>query len=295
MKFYIVTPSYNALQWLQSCVRSVADQVSETVQVHHHIQDGASNDGTVEWLMEWQQQHAGNSGYQLTFESAKDTGLYDAINQAWKKLPQEADVTAHLNADEQYLPGVFAAVAAEMEKHPEVDMFLTAHIVLDKDLRYICHRRPSFPNRHVSKAFIQIITNTCFFKASTFRTRDIWFDTSYKALADVVFFRDILATRPCILRLPDLFGSTFVVTGSNVSWLDIAESERRRIRAVLPSIVRRMIPLMIKSYSLLGIMLEVFRKPPVEYDIYIGGDSQRRCFLVKKPTVRWSMRSEGQS
>ena len=294
-KFYIVTPSYNALQWLQSCVRSVADQVGESVQVHHHIQDGGSGDGTVEWLKEWQNQHAATPGYKLTFESAKDAGLYDAINIAWRKMPEDADVTAHINADEQYLEGAFEAIAVAMEEKKEVDMFITSYIVLDKDLRYICHRRPSFPNRHVSKAFIQIVTNTCFYKASSFRTRNIWFDTSYKALADVVFFRDIMATRPCILRMPELFGSTYVVTGSNVSWLDVAQSERQRIRAGLPNIVRRLLPLIIKSYSLLGMILEYFQKPLVGYKVYIGSDSQRQHFIVKKPTLRWKMRSVGQS
>lgn len=40
MTFYIVTPAYNALSWLQRCIYSVADQVAEGVEVHHHIQDG---------------------------------------------------------------------------------------------------------------------------------------------------------------------------------------------------------------------------------------------------------------
>ncbi len=276
-------------------MRSVADQVSETVQVHHHIQDGASNDGTVEWLMEWQQQHAGNSGYQLTFESAKDTGLYDAINRAWKKLPQEADVTAHLNADEQYLPGVFAAVAAEMEKHPDADMLLTAHIVLDKDSRYICHRRPTFPSKVVSRAITQIITNTCFHRASTFRKRGIYFDCSFRSLADLVFFRDIMFTNPRICRMPDLFGSVFVVTGSNVSWSEITAGERLRISSELPLVLKKSIPLFVKAQGLFGLVYDCFRRAPREYAIYLTDDVQRTTFAIKHPTHRWNMRSIGES
>lgn len=295
MKFYIVTPAYNALQWLQGCVRSVADQVSDSVQVLHHIQDGASTDGTVEWLQMWQAEHAGMAGYKLTFESASDKGLYDAINIGWKKMPADADVTAHLNADEQYLPNVFAVVAAEMEKQPDADMLLTAHIVLDKDSRYICHRRPTFPRKVVSRAITQIITNTCFHRASAFRKRGIYFDCSFRSLADLVFFRDIMFTNPRICRMPDLFGSVYVVTGSNVSWSDITAGERQRISSELPLVLKKSIPLFVKAQGLFGLVYDRFRQAPREYAIYLADNAQRSTFAIKRPTHRWNMRSIGES
>lgn len=104
MKFYIVTPAYNALSWLQRCIYSVADQVAEGVEVHHHIQDGGSSDGTPEWLENWQQEHASSPGYTFTYESGKDAGMYDALNKAWEKTPSDAAVTAHLNSDESTFP-----------------------------------------------------------------------------------------------------------------------------------------------------------------------------------------------
>lgn len=294
-KFYIVTPSYNSLEWLKGCVQSVADQVCEGVEVHHHIQDGASKDGTVEWLLEWQQQHAGTSGYQLTFESAPDAGLYDAINLAWKKLPSDAAVTAHINADEQYLPNVFATIAGEMQKAPDADLVLTAHVVVDKDLRYICHRRPTFPNRIVSRGIIQIITNTCFYKASSFRARNIYFDCSYRSLGDLIFFRDTLLStpHPRILRLPDLFGSIFVVTGDNVSWTGISNDERKRIRGALPFWNRMLVIVLCKLLALLGLVIDFFKRSPKEYSVYVKGSSQRKVNIIKYPTHRWKMRTVG--
>lgn len=291
MKFYIVTPAYNALQWLQGCVRSVADQVCEGVQVHHHVQDAASADGTVEWLQMWQKEHATTEGYRLTFESAPDKGLYDAINIGWNNMPDDADITAHINADEQYLPDVFSAVASAFQRQENVDMLLTAHLVLDKDMRYICHRRPSFPNRYVSKGFIQCITNTCFYRATSFRKWGISFDISYKSLGDLVFFRDILAKRPRLLRMPDLFGSVFVVTGNNVSWSEVTDGERQRIRGELPYVVRKMVPAMIKFYAALGIILDRFHKAPKNYYLYLGADAERSEYVIENPTPRWGMRS----
>ena len=80
MKCYIVTPTYNSLHWLPRCVRSVASQVGGGVQIHHHVQDGGSSDGTVEWLRNWSNSHSGQEGYTITFASGKDAGMYDAIN-----------------------------------------------------------------------------------------------------------------------------------------------------------------------------------------------------------------------
>ena len=294
MKFYIVTPAYNALQWLQGCVRSIADQVCDSVEVHHHVQDGGSSDGTQAWLETWQQEHAATPGYKLTFESGKDEGLYDAINRAWRKLPDDADITAHLNADEQYLPDVLAAVAAKAQEHPEADLITTAHIVLDKDLRYICHRRPAFPNRLFSRLFTQIITNTCFHRAEVFRRRNIYFDCSYRSLGDMIFFRSIMETKPRILRIPDLLGSTFVVTGSNVSWSSITDKERSRINEDQPTLLLYIRPLFIRFNNLMCRMVDFVTPNPCAYSVYVGDEASRTVRFIKSPTASWSMRSQGE-
>lgn len=293
MKFYIVTPAYNALHWLQGCVRSIADQVCDSVEVHHHVQDGGSTDGTQAWLEAWQLEHATTPGYKLTFESCKDEGLYDAINRAWRKLPDDADITAHLNADEQYLPDVLAAVAAKAQEHPEADLITTAHIVLDKDLRYICHRRPAFPNKYFSRLLTQIITNTCFYKASSFRKRNIYFDCTYRSLGDLIFFRDIMETNPRILRLPQLFSSTFVVTGNNVSWTEVSKIERQRIQEGLSRLSVKLVPLCIKGSNALCRLSDICNAPPCEYAVYTGIQNERTSFPIDAPTASWKMRSNG--
>lgn len=294
MKFYIVTPAFNALHWLQGCVRSIADQVCDTVEVHHHVQDGGSSDGSQAWLEAWQQEHADTPGYQLTFESGKDAGLYDAINIGWRKLPDDADIVAHLNADEQYLPDALAAIASEAEKHPDVDLFTTAHIVLDKDLRYICHRRPAFPNKFFSSLLTQIITNTCFHRAKGFRKRNIYFDCTYRSLGDLIFFRDVMNTNPRVKRLPWLFGSTFVVTGSNVSWTDISRKERDRIAAAMPAWKSSLLPLCAKISNGCCRFSDAFNKSPQEYLIYNNSDTSRSLRSIVSPTASWKKRSVGE-
>ena len=50
MNFVIITPSYNQLEFLRRCIASIADQVTDEIVIHHHVQDGGSSDGTGEFL-----------------------------------------------------------------------------------------------------------------------------------------------------------------------------------------------------------------------------------------------------
>ena len=62
MRFYIVTPSYSQRAFLERCVASVADQVTEgegraafgvgenRIEIRYRVQDAGSADGTVGWL-----------------------------------------------------------------------------------------------------------------------------------------------------------------------------------------------------------------------------------------------------
>jgi glycosyltransferase involved in cell wall biosynthesis len=125
VRFIIITPSLNQLAFLQRCVASVADQVAEGVEhgagrieVHHHVQDAQSSDGTVDWLRQYDAevrrqmsevrrqmsevrcQRAEDRGqksdvsadlrppisdlgpgYTFSYASEPDNGMYDALNK----------------------------------------------------------------------------------------------------------------------------------------------------------------------------------------------------------------------
>ena len=97
--FSVLTPCYNARLWIPACIASVADQTGVTVE--HLVEDGASTDGTAEYVL---------SAPHVKAVSEPDKGMYDAINKAWDKCTGEFVV--HLNADEELLPGALSAVAA---------------------------------------------------------------------------------------------------------------------------------------------------------------------------------------
>ncbi len=295
MHFYIVTPTFNALPWLQRCIRSVADQVGEGVTVHHHVQDGGSEDGTPAWLAEWQAAHEGVAGYRFTYESALDAGMYDAINRAWEKMPAEAEVTAHLNSDEQYLPGALEGVAAALDDEPAADIALGTYIVVDAEGRYICHRRPVRPSRRSSRATCEIITCSCFHRAGAFRRHGIRFDTRYRALADLVFYRDITAARPRFLLLPELITSTFAVTGGNLAWTERAQQEFADYRRAQGGFAARLFPFWAKWVNFKRRLIDWRCPAPRAYSLYMAGEEARTERAIRRPTASWGMRTQGEA
>lgn len=292
MRFYIVTPTFNSLSWLQRCARSVADQVGDGVEVHHHVQDGSSTDGTPAWLAEWQQAHTDAPGYTFTYESARDAGMYDAINKAWDKMPADAAVTAHLNSDEQYLPGALKGVSEAFREHQRADIVLGTYIIVDAESRYICHRRPVNPARWRSQTVCEIITCSCFHKVDAFLRHGIRFDTRYRALADLVFYRSIVNTSPHYLVMPGLITSSFTITGENLAWSHASMQEWEAEMKSLPWWVSHRHGLAYRCSNLLRRIADCRCSPPDSFSMYMPGEHQRRIQTINHPTAHWGMRTQ---
>ena len=290
-KFYIITPVLDSLSWLKRCVYSVADQVQEGVEVYHFVQDGASTDGTVEWLRQWQQETANRPGYRFGFESIPDAGMYDALNKAWEKLPADADITAHLNSDEQYMPGVLSKVAREFATHPTAELVVGAYYVVDSESRYICHRRPVVPWRWTSQAACEVITCACFHRAESFIKHGLRFDTRFRVLSDMVFFRDLVNHGMKIRVMPYLITSLFAVTGENLGWSDIAEQEWRVVLSGMPIGVTRSRCLSNFISSARRRWCDLFHEKPREYALFLPGGKERTTRFIKHPTSHWGCRS----
>lgn len=287
MKFYIVTPTYNSLQWLSRCVRSVADQVGEGVEVHHHVQDGGSSDGTPAWLEQWAGEHAGHAGYKFSYRSGRDRGMYDALNLAWADIPADADVTAHLNSDEQYLPGALSGVAAVYEGRPQTDLVLTTFIILNQDGSYHCHRRPVFPHAWSSRMVCEIITCACFHKVSSFRKHGVRFQAVYKSIGDLVFFADIMNTRPNVVVCPELLTSGYAMTGSNLAWTAVTRAEEERYYKTLSPLQNRLRGLVRRAVNFRRRVTDVWSSPPKSCALYAGDSETRVTQVITKPTCIW--------
>ncbi len=304
MKFYIVTPSYNQIEWLRLCVASVADQVLNTnqqplaksdgsntissLQVHHHIQDACSKDGTQEFLSE----HLVNSqkleakGYSFSFSSQKDEGMYDAINKGWKLAPDDVDVIAHLNCDEQYLPNALKIIAEFMTAQPEADVVLADMIVVDSSGEYICHRRSVRPNRFLSRFCCAGMTATTFQRASVTNEKQVFFDTSWKNFGDKVWYNELQAAG-CRFAVCNQLTSVFTDTGDNLNWTKEGTRERRRYEEEFLRGSRVGIRLVSRWLGLRRLLKERFIKPPVSYALYREEGVERELLAITDPTGLW--------
>src|ERR1700730_16113279 len=108
MDFSIVTPTFKQPEWVRLCARSVLDQKGVTAE--YIIQDGGDGKG-LEWLYR-------EPGARVCV--AKDQGMYDALTKGIARA--EGAIFAHLNSDEQYLPGTLQLVKAFFDAHPHVEV-----------------------------------------------------------------------------------------------------------------------------------------------------------------------------
>jgi glycosyltransferase involved in cell wall biosynthesis len=124
----IVTPCLNARTTIELALESVRTQGYEG-EVEHLVIDGGSTDGTLEVL---------ERADEVRFTSEPDRGLSDAVNKGIRLA--QGDVIGWLNADDVYLPGALARVAAALGANPQAEWATGRCLIIDAAGREI--RRP---------------------------------------------------------------------------------------------------------------------------------------------------------
>src|ERR1700687_2914290 len=119
----IVTPSYNQRKYLEATVASVLGQNYPALS--YHVQDAASQDGTVELLESY--------GPNLSWRSEPDTGQANAINTGFRLAATDCDIMAYLNSDDTLLPGTLAYVAHVFRRRQDIDIVYGQRIFIDGD------------------------------------------------------------------------------------------------------------------------------------------------------------------
>jgi glycosyltransferase involved in cell wall biosynthesis len=97
MKISIITPAFNAGNYLQEAIDSVLIQDYEDIE--HIIVDGGSSDNTLDIL---------KKNTHLKWISEKDNGQADAMNKGFRM--STGDIIGYLNADDYYYHGAFNAI-----------------------------------------------------------------------------------------------------------------------------------------------------------------------------------------
>lgn len=214
MQFSIVTPSYDQLEHLRRCARSVADQGVE-LHYEHLIQEGLGGESFQEWAAS--QTHAC-----VSVES--DSGMYDAINRGFAK--SKGAVLAWLNCDEQYLPNTLSKVWQWFEKNPDYDILFGDTILITSDGDPLAYRQAVVPTKsEIKHVFLSTYSASTFVRRRVF-TDGFVLDQRLKAVADADWVLRLLQAgyRAGVINEPL---ATFVQDGKNMG-----QSEQGRVEAI---------------------------------------------------------------
>src|SRR5207302_6546791 len=97
----IITPTLNAASVLE---RNLSMMAKQQARFEHIVQDGGSQDGTVELVKRFE------TLYNVRVHQEADSGIYDAVAKGMSKA--KGDILCWLGADDYYLPWALATVEA---------------------------------------------------------------------------------------------------------------------------------------------------------------------------------------
>lgn len=207
MNISIVTPTYNAMPYLEYCIESVrfvfGRSDSRNITYEHIIVDGGSTDGTVEYLMKQSD---------VTWISEPDNGMYDALNKGIGMA--SGKWIGHLNSDEQYnRTGFLTAYRHGESSHCDAVMGPT--VMVDKNLHFI-----QFFKQIIVPSLYDVYWCMPVQSCSLLYKKVLWekhpYDTNYKLVADHAWFRSVMEDGIQIDRILDPFG-IFVWRPDNLS------------------------------------------------------------------------------
>lgn len=242
----VVTPSFRHGHFIERTIKSVLDQAYPVLE--YVVQDGWSNDGTVEILSQYAEQLLG-------FESRTDRGQSHAINLGFART--NGEIMGWLNSDDLYLPGTLQIVGNYFAHHPEVDVVYGNRILIDEDDQEIGRWiLPSHQNGILSWADY-VPQESLFWRRSIWESVGGYVDEDYSFAMDwelLLRFREAGAR---MVRLPYYLGAFRIheqqKTSAAITDTGFAEMERLRKKihgrdvtsveikkAVAPYLVRHM-------------------------------------------------------
>jgi len=220
LRIAIVTPSYNQRKYLEVTVASVLGQ--NYPALFYHVQDGASQDGTVDLLNAY--------GEQVSWRSEPDSGQANAINAGFKTAAIDCDIMAYLNSDDTLLPDTLAYIAHVFQTRPDIDIVYGHRIFIDPDGSEI--GRAVFPP-HDANALLYVGYVP---QETMFWRRRVWdqigpIDETFRFALDWDFLLRAQQAGFKMIRLPRFLGCFRIHTEQKTSaMIDVGQEEMQLLR-----------------------------------------------------------------
>lgn len=135
IKLTVITPVYNSVQFIESCIQNVISQKCE--EVEHLIIDGGSTDGTIEIIQKYAEQYP-----HIRLISEPDKGQSDAMNKGIENA--KGEIISFLNADDLYSTFTLKRIISLFYQiNPNLDFVVGNCKLLDAEGTLIYINRPS--------------------------------------------------------------------------------------------------------------------------------------------------------
>jgi glycosyltransferase involved in cell wall biosynthesis len=273
MDFSIVTPTFKQPEWLRLCAGSVLDQ--EGASVEHIIQDGGDGQD-LGWL-----DHEPRARVFVE----RDGGMYDALAKGIAKAT--GSICAHLNSDEQYLPGTLKLVKDFFYAHPDVEVLFGDAILIDADGEPLSYRRIVAPLRsHTSTCHLCTLTCSTFFRRSVIE-RGLGYTTEWRVIGDAALILSWLDAGVKFATVPRPL-AVFTFTGTNLGAGLEARQEGARFRSQASLGPLDFPPFLKAHHRLRKLFGGAYQARNVEIKIFTRKSPEtRRTFRTQKLGFRW--------
>jgi glycosyltransferase involved in cell wall biosynthesis len=166
----VITAVLNGVGTVKDCIESVLRQ--DYPNIEHIVLDGASSDGTVDVLRQYDDRIA-------LWRSEPDLGIYDAWNKAL--LEARGEWICFVGADDEFLPGAVSAYMALAAKNPHAE-YLSSKVKVIHPSGYVRILGSPWTWRKFSKSM-------CTLHVGNMHRRSLFdrlgmYDTSYRIVAD---------------------------------------------------------------------------------------------------------------
>jgi glycosyltransferase involved in cell wall biosynthesis len=191
-KVSIVTPSYNAGQFIEATIRSVLLQGYPDIE--YIIIDGASTDESIEIIRQYEP-------WVAYWVSEADRGQSDAINKGIRQAT--GDIVLWINADDICLPGAFAS-AANAFAHPSQPMLVVGQAwIIDENGQYLRTQQSRFTSwQDYATRQCTIRQVSTFFKRSIFADVGLVDDSLHYTMDHELLLRLTSAYLPYVIKEP---------------------------------------------------------------------------------------------
>lgn len=276
MKLSIITINYNNAEGLRKTMESVLKQTY--LDFEYIIVDGASTDGSVEVIREYENQlHITHSTIHLLWSSEKDNGIYDAMNRGIRKAKGEYQL--FLNSGDYLVDeSVVGRIVPELGKADVIQ----GNVFLDEVGGKL---RRGYGKSDLS--FIEVyegnfLHQATFFRSSLFEEYGMY-DENIRLGGDTFFYLKALGLGSASFLYIDQMISVFMSNGLSSSkegyWYEVIKKEDTLYDAQVPPRILRLVKEDRKKYEL----YDILHRYPIIWKI---------AMLLKKIALKKMVRGE---